>query len=122
MKHPIQPLEKDKHDTVRFKPNAIVSYLLDNGGVDMNDLAVIDFTQEDREQFAQLIGYSLSGYGDLGYVSNATYDAADNMYRKGLTESEARIVYFEETLEEVQAGVKKAATALFRIHPDDLNT
>lgn len=122
MKHPIQPIEEDKHGTIRFKTNAVVSYLLDNGSIDMNDLAVIDFAQEDREQFAQLIGYSLSGFGDLSYVSNATYEAADNMYRKGLTESEARIVYFEETLEEVEAGVKKAATALFRIHPDDLNT
>ncbi len=122
MKHPIQPLEEDKHGTLRFKPNAIVSYLLDRGGIDMNDLAVIDFAQEDREQFAQLIGYSLSGFGDLSYVSDATYDAADNMHEKGLTESDARIVYFEETLEEVQEGVKKAAAALFRIHPDDLNT
>ena len=122
MKHPIQPLEKDKHSTVRFKENAIVRHLLDNGGIDLNALAMIDFTQEDREQFAQLIGYSLSGFGELSYVSDATYEAADNMHEKGLTESDARIVYFEETLEEAQAGVKKAATALFRIHPDDLNT
>ena len=122
MKHPIQPVAEDEHGTIRFKPNAIVSYLLDNGGIDMNDLAMVNFSQEDREQFAQLIGYSLSGYADLSYVSDASYSAADNMHEKGLTESDARIVYFEETLEEVQAGVKKAATALFRIHPDDLNT
>lgn len=32
---------------------------------------------EDREQFAQLIGYSLSGFADLSYVSNKTYNAAD---------------------------------------------
>jgi len=122
MKHPIQPLALDEHGVLRFKSNAIVRYLLDNGGIDMNDLARQGFSQEDSEQFAQLIGYSLSGFGDLSYVSDATYDAADNMHEKGLTESDARIVYFEETLEEVQEGVKKAAAALFRIHPDDLNT
>ena len=122
MKHPIQPLKTDKHSTVRFKENAIVRHLLDNGGIDLNALAMIDFSQEDREQFAQLIGYSLSGFGELSYVSDATYETAEKMWSDGATESDARIVYFEETLEEVQAGVKKAAAALFRIHPDDLNT
>lgn len=122
MKHPIQPLKTDKHSVVRFKENAIVSHLLENGGFDMNDLAVMDFSQQDREQFAQLIGYSLSGFGELSYVSDATYEAAEKMWSDGVTESDARIVYFEETLEEVQEGVKKAAAALFRIHPDDLNT
>jgi len=121
MKHPIQPLALDKHGTLRFKSNAIVEYLLDKGGIDMNDLATVDFTQEDREQFAQLIGYSQCGFGDLSYVSDATYDAADNMYREGLTESEARIAYYEETIGEAQEGVKKATAALFRIHPDDLD-
>jgi hypothetical protein len=122
MKHPIQPLKTDKHSTVRFKENAIVRHLLDNGGIDMNALAVIDFSQEDREQFAQLIGYSLSGFGELSYVSNETYETAEKMWSDDATESDARILYFEETLEEVQEGVKKAATALFRIHPEDLNT
>ena len=28
------------------------------------------FTREDRQQFAQLIGYSESGYHDLSYVSD----------------------------------------------------
>ena len=27
-------------------------------------------------QFAQLIGYSVSGYGELSYVSEASYEAA----------------------------------------------
>lgn len=44
----------------------------------MNDLACMEFSQEDREQFAQLIGYSLSGYGDLSYVSDESYDAAES--------------------------------------------
>jgi hypothetical protein len=76
VKHPTQPLDVDEHGTLRFKSNAIVRHLLDHGGIDLNALAVMDFSQEDREQFAQLIGYSLSGFGELSYVSDETYDAA----------------------------------------------
>lgn len=76
MNHPIQPLEKDDHGVLRLKSNKIVRYLLDNGGIDMNHLAVQNFSDEDRQQFAQLIGYSLSGYGDLSYVSDDAYGAS----------------------------------------------
>lgn len=74
--HPIQPLQKDAHGVVRFRPNKIVRFLLDAGPFDLNKLAVMPFEQEDREQFAQLIGYSLSGYGELSYVSEEAYAAA----------------------------------------------
>lgn len=74
--HPIQPLVKDEHGTVRFKPNAIVRFLLDAGPFDMNTLAKMDFSHEDRAQFAQLIGYSVSGWGELSYVSDEVYDRA----------------------------------------------
>ena len=77
VKNSIQPLIKDVHGRDRFKSNAIVRYLLDNGGFDMNDLAILDFTQNDQEHFAQLIGYSLAGYGTLSYVTDETYDAAE---------------------------------------------
>lgn len=76
MKHPIQPLEKDEHGTLRFKANAIVRYLLNSGDIDMNHLAVLPFSQNDREQFAQLIGYSLCGFSELSYVSHETYEKA----------------------------------------------
>jgi hypothetical protein len=76
MKHPIQPLIKDIHGRLRFKENRIVTFLLENGWYDMNSLAKEDFSQEDREQFAQLIGYSLDGFGTLSYVSDETYLAA----------------------------------------------
>ncbi len=122
MKHPIQPLEKDEDGVVRFKANAIVNYLLDNGGIDMNDLARVDFSQEDREQFAQLIGYSLSGSGDLSYMSDATYEAAEGTFNTGLSESDARIKQLEETLQNAREHIRAAAATLFRIHPDDLHT
>lgn len=70
LKNPIQPLYKTESGTIRFKPNAIVQYLLDNGGLDMNDIAINchDTSDDDKKQFAQLIGYSLSGYEELSYV------------------------------------------------------
>jgi hypothetical protein len=75
-KHPVQPLYKDGEGTTRFKKNEIVRFLLDAGPFDINQLALMKFSDEDREQFAQLIGYSLGGFGELSYVSNKTYDAA----------------------------------------------
>ena len=76
MNNPIQPLYTDEKGTTRFKANAIVRYLLDFGGIDMNKLAVLPFSDEDRQQFAQLIGYSISGYADLSYVSDDAYGIA----------------------------------------------
>lgn len=74
--HPSQPLVTDDHGVVRFHANAIVRHLLDHGGIDLNRLALLRFTDADRAQFAQLIGYSLSGFGELDYVTDSVYEAA----------------------------------------------
>ena len=74
---PLQPIYLDSQGIARFRENSIVRFILDNGTNDMNRLARLDFTDEDREQFAQLIGYSVSGFGDLSYVSPETVAAAD---------------------------------------------
>lgn len=118
--HPVQPLVEDAHGVVRFKSNAIVRHLLDNGGISMNDIARMDFSQEDREQFAQLIGYSHSGSGELGYVSDEVWCAAQAMYEKGMPESDARNFYLRERLKESQDGIRDGVAVLFGIHPDDL--
>ena len=81
----MQPIYLDEHGTARFKENGIVRYLLDAGPFDMNQLAVLPFSDEDREQFAQLIGYSLSGFGELHYTSDVVYQAAWEIAR-ALTE------------------------------------
>jgi hypothetical protein len=75
----MQMLFKDDRGVVRFVPNKIVQHLLDNGGIDMNTLARLPFDDADRRQFAQLIGYSVSGYGDLSYVQRdpESLDEAD---------------------------------------------
>lgn len=117
IKQPIQPIVDN-----RFVVNKIVEYLLDNGGIDMNDLARKDFTQDDRQQFAQLIGYSLSGYADLGYVSDEAYDAAQAMADDPtIKDYEARNKALTAQLNEARDHIRNAAVALFRVHPDDLN-
>ncbi len=73
-KHPVQPLIRGRDKVVRFKPNKIVEFLLDAGHFSMNQLAMMEFSVEDREQFAQLIGYSLCGFGELSYVRDKTLD------------------------------------------------
>ena len=67
---PMQSVEKDAHGVVRFHANAIVRHLLDHGKIDLNQIALLDVSQEDHEQFAQLIGYSICGYHELSYVSD----------------------------------------------------
>ena len=117
MKQPIQPLVDG-----RFVPNKIVEYLLDKGGIDLNAIAVRDFSDEDRQQFAQLIGYSLGGYSDLSYVSDEAYDAAQAMDDDPeIKDYVARNEALNNQLNEARNHVKRAATALFRIHPDDLS-
>lgn len=81
-KHPVQPLMRCKDGVVRFKANAIVQFLLDAGPFDMNKLALMPFSDEDREQFAQLIGYSLCGFEELDYVSDATYMRAASQSKR----------------------------------------
>lgn len=118
--HPIQPLVQDARGVIRFKENRIVRHLLENGGIGLNDLAVLDFSQEDREQFAQLIGYSHSGSGDLGYVSDEVWLAAETMHVAGIPELEARNRVLRERLKKAQDGMRAGIAELFSIHPDDL--
>lgn len=76
---PMQPVHRADDGMIRFKKNRIVRDLLDfasTRGMDMNELACGDYTDQEREQFAQLIGYSISGYSELSYVSDASYQAA----------------------------------------------
>ncbi|HCK7131196.1 hypothetical protein [Enterobacter hormaechei] len=78
-KLPMQPLVIDDHGTLRFKENPIVRALLDYAtehGYGLNEIALEEFDAEDQMQLAQLIGYSLSGYGTLSYVTDESYERA----------------------------------------------
>lgn len=121
MKHPIQPIHTDEHGVIRFKANAIVRFLLDNGGYNLNQIACMGFPQEDYEQLMQLIGYSLSGFGDLDCASVDTFETAARM-AAGQTESEARIAHLQETLDDVREGLRIIVPQVFRIAPEDLQS
>lgn len=79
-KHPMQPVVMTKEKIVRFQENAIVRWMLDEatarGVFDLNTIARMPFDDADRMQLAQLIGYSVSGYGDLSYVSDKSFSEA----------------------------------------------
>lgn len=129
LKHPIQPLALDEQDVLRFKSNAIVNWLVDrdtkrntvpgtsNSSGGMNAIAREDFSQNDLVQFAQLIGYSLSGFGTLSYVADADYDAAETAYRESNNEEvvalRARVASLESRLEEIKGK--------FQAFADDIN-
>ena len=88
---PMQPVIKDEGGILRFRENAIIRYIVDHAGdvvhpgapaidprtgrpyhqgrLDLGKLMTMDFPQEDREQFAQLMGYAITGYHELSYVS-----------------------------------------------------
>jgi len=112
---PIQPINGH-----RFIPNRIVESLLELVPGYLNKIALMDFTDQERTQFAQLIGYSLSGFADLNYVDDETYAAARKIASSGVSEEVARNSALREQLNEARKGIKVAATALFKIHLDDL--
>jgi hypothetical protein len=70
--------------------NEVVRWLKNNGPTDMNGLAYQDFPQKDEEQFAMLIGYSVSGAGDLSYFSGAMINRADIIAAKMADERDAK--------------------------------
>lgn len=81
---PDQPLVVDPYGVVRFMENRMVSYLLDaarRSGVDLDALASMrvagHFTDAEAQQLSQLIGYSVSGYGELSYVNEEDLQRVD---------------------------------------------
>lgn len=90
-KHPVEPWmwEQLKELIDEEKGNAIVRFLLKHGPVNMNELATQDFPQKDEEQFAMLIGYSVSGAGDLSYFSPAMTARADAEAERLIAERDA---------------------------------
>lgn len=118
--HPIQPLGLDDYGVMRFKKNAIVRFLLDSGPFDMNALAIKDFSQEDREQFAQLIGYSLIGFSELPYVRDETLNAAEIMANGRDDEHRARVEALEAMIHELRLALRDGIATLYGKHPDDL--
>jgi hypothetical protein len=120
MKHPIQSIYVDANGVPRFRANAIVEFLLENGGLDLHTLGMMDFSNEDREQFSQLVGYSLSGYGGLHHVSDESDTAAQQMFEAGQSEADARIEYLGAELDALKTTLKASVARLYGINPDSL--
>jgi hypothetical protein len=123
-KHPIQPLEMVK-DVLRFKENPAVNALyvkLEQMGIDPWNVIQADpkVTKADLCQFAQLIGYSHSGSGGLSYVDDQTWYAAQNAYKGGTSELEARNLYLEKRHQKIVKKLAPLCSHVFDIHLDDL--
>lgn len=103
---PDQPII-DARGAIRFERNQIVDYLLDNGGLNLNDLAFIGFPQRDWEQFYQLIGYSLCGYHELSLVSDETCKRVSAKAREAMGLSEDAEVGCRDTYCGIHSGVER---------------
>ncbi len=123
--HPTQPFVLSEQGTIRFKRNDIIDRLFERGIIDLNQIATWrDIKDEHHRQFAQLLGYSVSGYGDLSFVSSDPDALAviDLMLDEDITdERDAKIAYLEHELEQIRAMFREPAARLFKIHPSDLD-
>lgn len=77
-KHPMQPIVL-VDGIARFKDNRLVRFLIDQYGLNQLHMRCSDATQDDWNQLAQLIGYSVSGFGDLSYADHETVAKADKI-------------------------------------------
>lgn len=129
MKNPIQPVGIADDKCLRFKANKIVRHLLDTHkrrdgmGEDLNDLsfqvAQGVFSTDDYQQLMQLIGYSVSGYGDLS-TSDPHVCASVDAIEAGTDPRDARILALETTLAMLRGALREPMATLFDVHPSDL--
>lgn len=90
---PMQPVERAADGCVRFRSNAIVKKMLEWGEqgerFDLNRLAREKFTVHDEMQIAQLIGYSVSGFYSLSYVTPKAASKAEKKLARLLEKENA---------------------------------
>jgi hypothetical protein len=79
--HPMQPIYRDDQGIIRFQPNKIIGWLFDQKLLDLNKVAAMaangKFSADDQMQIAQQLGYSVSSFGDLSYVTDEMLHRAD---------------------------------------------
>lgn len=83
--HPMQPIWMTPEGVARFVHNDAVKLLLAHSqrhGFGLNELMLHDISPEDRMQLAQLLGYSVSGFGDLSYADPDVVAEADAKVRE----------------------------------------
>ena len=84
--HPDQPIHLMDDGVARFRQNKIVRFLLDAGPFSLNSLDMMPWDNEDYTQLMQLIGYSVSGYGDLSTSPKERVARADAQVKELLKE------------------------------------
>jgi hypothetical protein len=62
---------------LRFRKNAVLRWLVDQGHVDLNKIDFAAFDGADVAQFYQLFGYSVSAFGGLDFIPDELVDSAD---------------------------------------------
>lgn len=84
MKQPMQPVYRDNDDTIRFQANQLVRDLVD--GLLQGNFNTISalvargrYSQADYEQLMQLWGYTVTGYCELGLVSEESKDEVERV-------------------------------------------
>lgn len=78
--HPLQQIVIDDDGRARFRGNAICRYLLalaTQHGITLDKMRASEaFSDDDWEQFVQLIGYSVYAFGEVKFVSDKMYEKA----------------------------------------------
>lgn len=113
-KNPIQPLVM-VDDVLRYKENKVVRALFEHGqatGLDMNELIVRRFDNDDYVQFAQLIGYSHSGASTLSYFPDEVWSASKAMHEHGISEQAARTQHLRDVINKLQKNAIEAVKIL----------
>ena len=90
-KHRMQPVVMAPDGVMRFQSNEIIQWLFRSGKIDLNYISarVQDhggdgpkFSKDDYAQLIQLMGYSVSGYGDCDCADQRTVAAANRRAAK----------------------------------------
>jgi hypothetical protein len=116
----MQPIVRDPHGTPRFKQNRLVMALVEAYPDRLSGLGRIpNIDPEDRRQLAQLIGYSLSGFGELSYVRDEDYAAAAAL-EEGGDPRDVRIAELEKRLADIREKFLDPMAELYGMHPADL--
>jgi hypothetical protein len=80
-KQPMQPIVLDEDGVPRFQENKVITFLFETGKLDLNMLSVMVangvIPTEDYSQITQMLGYSVSGWGDLSNSPSEDVTKAD---------------------------------------------
>ena len=130
LKNPMQPIYEDEMGRTRFKANKIVRALLDQelpSGIgplakplSLSDLDAMDFSTTDWLQFYQLIGYSLSGYAELGTAGARDAIIAEQAWEADQDPRDARIEILETQLHSLRTALRDPMAMLYQKHPQDI--